>query len=80
MYFFTYGSYPGYSCGMDFNWKTFITALGLAFIIEGLPYFLFAERMPKVLAMLAERPPSFLRGLGLMAMIAGLAVLLVVRS
>ncbi|MFW5734812.1 MAG: DUF2065 domain-containing protein [Oceanidesulfovibrio sp.] len=65
---------------MDFNWETFVTALGLAFIIEGLPYFLFAERMPTVLQMLAQRPPSFLRGLGLMAMVIGLAVLLVVRS
>ncbi|TVM17989.1 DUF2065 domain-containing protein [Oceanidesulfovibrio indonesiensis] len=65
---------------MDFNWKIFATALGLAFIIEGLPYFLFAERMPNVLRMIAERPPSFLRGLGLMAMVVGLVIVLVVRS
>ncbi|MBS3779885.1 MAG: DUF2065 domain-containing protein, partial [Desulfovermiculus sp.] len=33
---------------MEFDFPFFLTALGLAFILEGLPYFLFAERMPSV--------------------------------
>lgn len=65
---------------MDFDWKTFATALGLAFILEGLPYFLGAEKMPVVLRALSERPPSELRRLGLMAISAGLLVVYLVRS
>ncbi|MFO7803145.1 MAG: DUF2065 domain-containing protein [Desulfovermiculus sp.] len=50
-----------------------LTALGLAFILEGLPYFLFAERMPSVLQALLEQPPAVLRVMGVAAMLAGLA-------
>ena len=46
---------------MEFNWKLFLTALGLAFILEGLPYFLAAEKMPTVLKALSERKPGELR-------------------
>ncbi|MFO7876761.1 MAG: DUF2065 domain-containing protein [Desulfovermiculus sp.] len=49
-----------------------LTALGLAFILEGLPYFLFAERMPSVLQALLEQPPAVLRVMGVAAMLAGL--------
>ncbi len=65
---------------MQFDWKLFLTALGLAFILEGLPYFLAAEKMPEVLRALAERRPGELRGLGLTAMLAGLLLLFVLRS
>ncbi len=64
---------------MDFDWKTFVTALGLAFILEGLPYFLFAEKMPKVLRLLSERPASELRRLGITAILAGLLTIYLVR-
>ncbi len=59
---------------MEFNWRFFLTALGLAFVLEGIPYFLFAEKMPPVLRALAEREPGQLRRLGGMAIVAGLAV------
>ncbi|MFZ5811343.1 MAG: DUF2065 domain-containing protein [Thermodesulfobacteriota bacterium] len=65
---------------MDFDWKTFVTALGLAFILEGLPYFLAAEKMPKVLRLLSERPASELRRLGITAILAGLLTIYLVRS
>lgn len=64
---------------MEFDGKTFLTALGLAFILEGLPYFLLAERMPTVLRFLSERPAPELRRLGLTAILAGLAVVALVR-
>ena len=32
---------------MEFNSKLFFSALGLAFILEALPYTLFPERMPQ---------------------------------
>ena len=53
---------------MHIDWKILLTALGLAFILEGLPYFLAAEKMPSVLRALSERKPAELRTLGLTAM------------
>ncbi|MEA4856894.1 MAG: DUF2065 domain-containing protein [Solidesulfovibrio sp.] len=65
---------------MHFDWKLFLTALGLAFILEGLPYFLAAEKMPTVLRALSERRPRELRTLGMTAMLAGLALLFILRA
>jgi len=53
----------------------FIKALGLAFIIEGIPYFLFAEKMPQVLEQLLDKSPGFLRKLGLTALLSGLVLI-----
>ena len=52
--------------------NVFIAAAGVALVLEGLPYFLLAERMPEYLRSLAEQPPSILRMLGLGAMLVGL--------
>jgi hypothetical protein len=65
---------------MQFDWNVFLMALGLAFVLEGLPYFLFAERMPLVLRTMAEQRPAALRLLGLTAMALGLALVFVVRG
>ena len=65
---------------MHIDWKILLTALGLAFIMEGLPYFLAAEKMPTVLRALSERKPAELRTLGLTAMLAGLLLIFVLRS
>jgi uncharacterized protein YjeT (DUF2065 family) len=64
---------------MDIDWKLLLTGLGLAFILEGLPYFLVAEKMPTILRGLAERKPSELRGLGLTAIVTGLTLLFFLR-
>ena len=69
-----------YPWGMHFDWKIFLTALGLAFILEGLPYFLAAEKMPEVLRALSERKPRELRVLGMTAMLAGLLLIFVLRA
>ena len=58
---------------MDFS--LFIKALGLAFIIEGIPYFLFAERMPAVLEKLLDKPVASLRKIGLSALLIGLLLI-----
>jgi uncharacterized protein len=65
---------------MHIDWKLFLTALGLAFILEGLPYFVAAEKMPTVLRALAERRPRELRTLGLTAILAGLLLIFVLRA
>jgi uncharacterized protein YjeT (DUF2065 family) len=65
---------------MHTNWTLLVTALGLAFVIEGLPYFLFAERMPRVLLTLARQPSRHLRILGLTAIILGILMISLGRS
>ncbi|WP_027177341.1 DUF2065 domain-containing protein [Maridesulfovibrio hydrothermalis] len=60
---------------MNIEWSFLLSALGLAFIIEGIPYFLFSERMPRILISIIERGPKQLRILGLIAMIFGLLLI-----
>ncbi|MBG0778019.1 MAG: DUF2065 domain-containing protein [Desulfovibrionaceae bacterium] len=65
---------------MHFDWRLFLAALGLAMVLEGIPYFLFADRMPPVLRMLSERPPRTLRFLGITAILLGLGLVLLARN
>ncbi len=65
---------------MTFDWQTFVTALGLALMIEGLPYFLFAEKLPKLLRQLSEQPPVFLRKMGITAILFGLGLVFLIRG
>ncbi|MFO8033441.1 MAG: DUF2065 domain-containing protein [Desulfohalobiaceae bacterium] len=58
----------------------FLTALGLALILEGLPYFLFAERMPEVLRLLAEKGPSSLRRMAVLVILLGLLLIYLGRG
>jgi len=52
--------------------KLFVTALGLLFILEAIPYVLFPEAMRKWLAQLSELQPGALRIAGLFALAVGL--------
>lgn len=61
---------------MEFDSRFFFSALGLAFILEALPYLLFPERMLEVLRSMGEGDAARLRRMGLTALGAGLAVLL----
>jgi uncharacterized protein YjeT (DUF2065 family) len=65
---------------MRFDWQLLFTAIGLACVFEGLPYFLFAERMPRVLLTLAGQPPRHLRIMGLTAIILGVLLVSFGRS
>lgn len=65
---------------MLFDWNTFLAALGLAFVIEGAAYFLAAEKMPALMRLLAERPPSELRLFGGVALAAGLLLVWLARA
>jgi uncharacterized protein len=55
--------------------KDFLCVLGLIFIIEGLPYFVFPEKLKVYLAKIITMPDSTLRFLGITSMIAGLILL-----
>ena len=65
---------------MNIDWSLLIAAVGLALVFEGIPYFLFAERMPLLLLRMATQPPKFLRFIGLSAIILGLLVISFGRS
>ncbi|MDI6775872.1 MAG: DUF2065 domain-containing protein [Syntrophales bacterium] len=52
--------------------KFLLCVLGMVFIIEGLPHFVFPEKIKTYLMRLAELPPATLRISGLLAIIAGL--------
>ena len=60
---------------MEFNGTLFFSALGLAFILESLPYILFPERMKQALTAVFEQGPSALRRMGLFALGLGLGIL-----
>lgn len=60
---------------MTFDWNLLLYALGLALIFEGMPYFLWPEKLPEYLRYLSKLPPTVLRKLGLAAMGAGLMFL-----
>jgi uncharacterized protein YjeT (DUF2065 family) len=60
--------------------KYFLCVLGMVFIIEGLPYFIFPEKLKIYLAKIITMPESNLRFLGISAMIIGLILLYFGRS
>lgn len=65
---------------MGIDWTDLVTAVGLALVIEGLFYALGADKLPPVLRMLSERPPSDLRKMGIAALILGILVVSFARS
>ncbi len=52
--------------------KFFVTALGLLFVLEAIPYVLFPEAMRRWLAQLGTMAPGVLRAAGLLALGVGL--------
>ena len=55
--------------------KYFLCVLGMVFIIEGLPYFVFPEKLKIYLAKMTTMPDSTLRFLGISVIIIGLILL-----
>ncbi|OGP90502.1 MAG: hypothetical protein A2031_07800 [Deltaproteobacteria bacterium RBG_19FT_COMBO_43_11] len=53
----------------------FLCVLGMVFILEGLPYFIFPEKLKTYLAKITTMPESTLRFLGISAIIIGLILL-----
>lgn len=65
---------------MNIDWELLISAIGLAFVFEGLPYFIAPHRMPKVLTSLASQSPRSLRILGITGIIFGMLLVSLGRS
>lgn len=59
--------------------KDFLTAVALALTFEGVLYALFPNGMKRVLAVMLTRPSQSLRWAGLIAAIAGVALVAIIR-
>ena len=55
--------------------KYFLCVLGLVLIIEGLPYFIFPEKMKEFLGKLPQIPDQTLRIMGIIAISLGLLLI-----
>lgn len=60
--------------------RDFLTALGLALVIEGVAYALFPGAMRRMMAEVVTMPSSLLRAFGLAAAISGVLAVWLVRS
>ena len=60
--------------------KLFFCLIGLIFIIEGLPYFAFPDKMKKWMRIVQEAPDSQLRVIGFTAMCIGLVMSYIFRE
>ena len=54
--------------------KYFLCVLGMVFIVGGIPYFAFPEKLKIYLAKMLELPDASLRIMGLAAMVVGLVL------
>lgn len=61
------------------NLELLLCAIGLALFMEGLFYASCAKKLPQILLFMAAQPPSSLRLGGIIAMLAGLGLIAVVR-
>jgi uncharacterized protein YjeT (DUF2065 family) len=57
------------------NMDYFLTVLGMVFIVEGLPYFTFPEKMKLLMGKIPQTPTHWLRTCGLFAMVSGLLLI-----
>lgn len=64
---------------MHIDVKLIAMAIGIALVIEGLPYFLLAEKMPAYLRSLSAMSPKVLRVVGMISMLLGLVIVWAVR-
>ncbi len=64
---------------MKFQLNLFLAALGLALVIEGLPYFLAPDTVKRMAVRMQELPSGTLRLIGLLSMIGGLVVVALSR-
>jgi hypothetical protein len=60
--------------------RYFLCVLGMVFIFEGLPYFIFPEKLKIYLIKMTKIPDSTLRFIGISSMIVGLILLYLGRS
>tara|TARA_R110000787_G_scaffold63679_6_gene143572 strand:- start:35195 stop:35380 length:186 start_codon:yes stop_codon:yes gene_type:complete len=60
--------------------ETFLTALGLAIVIEGVCYALFPDAMKKMMVQVLSQPTQTLRMAGISAAVAGVLLIWLLRG
>lgn len=65
---------------MELTLTDFLTGLGLAMLIESLPYSLFPAQTRKMMAQVTTMPPEALRTMGLILMLMGVMTVWFVNS
>lgn len=65
---------------MDLTMTDFLTGLGLAMLIESIPYSLFPAQTRKMMAQVTALPPEALRTMGLILALLGLMTVWFVRG
>ncbi len=64
---------------MNFDWVTFLDAIALVFIIEGVLPFIRPESFKRYLDAMRKQPDLSLRIIGLVSMVIGSVILYLVR-
>jgi len=64
----------------DFSFGDFITALGLAFVVEGVIFLAFPEPVRRIMASVAASPAMQLRISGLISAVIGLVIIWFIRG
>lgn len=59
--------------------KTLALAVGLAFVLEGLFYAVFAQRLPKMLESVTQMPEDTIRRVGIIVATLGLVWMVCIR-
>jgi uncharacterized protein YjeT (DUF2065 family) len=64
----------------DFSLGDFVTAIGLAFVIEGLMFLAFPDRVRRMMAVVATSPSQQMRIAGFISASIGLAMVWLIRG
>jgi uncharacterized protein YjeT (DUF2065 family) len=64
----------------DFSFGDFVTAIGLAFVVEGLMFLAFPDPVRRLMSSVAASPSQQLRVAGVVSAVIGLALLWIVRG
>lgn len=65
---------------MELTLTDFLTGLGLAMMIESLPYTLFPDGTRKMMAQITTQPPEALRVMGMLLLLMGVMTVWFVRG
>jgi uncharacterized protein len=63
----------------DFSLGDFVAAIGLAFVIEGLMFLAFPDRVRRMMAVVAASPGQQMRVAGLISAVIGLGLVWLAR-
>ncbi len=57
----------------------FLCVIGMVFVVEGLPYFGFPEKMKELMSFIQEQDDTTLRAVGAILVLVGLLIVLLAR-